>query len=101
MALVVRNKAGLTVPEATLKQAGIRPGDLIEFAASRGAVTIRHASDEKRFGTYVATKAEAAAIRKGRAAIKRGEFVTLDELLHDLDHPRRQARRKRTKKGSP
>ena len=37
-----------------------------------------------RYGTYTPTKGEVAAIRKGRAAIKRGEFVTLGRLLHDL-----------------
>jgi hypothetical protein len=35
---------------------------------------------EGRNGTYSPTKPEIAAIRKGRAAIDRGEFVTLDQL---------------------
>jgi predicted transcriptional regulator len=37
-----------------------------------------------------AEKAEMAAIRKGRAAIKRGEFVTLEKLLDEVDNPRRK-----------
>lgn len=33
---------------------------------------------------YTPTKAEAAAIRKGRAAMKRGDSVTLEQLHSDL-----------------
>ena len=40
--------------------------------------------------TYKPTKAELAAIRKGEAEIARGEFVTLRELLHDMDRRRRK-----------
>jgi predicted transcriptional regulator len=46
---------------------------------------------ESRYGIYTPSKAELAAIRKGRAAIKRGEFVTLQQLLNDLDNPHRKA----------
>ena len=52
---------------------------------------------ESRYGTYTPSKAELAAIRKGRAAIKRGEFVTLQQLLHDLDNPHRKAGPKRVR----
>lgn len=38
--------------------------------------------------------------RKGRAAIKRGEFVTLQQLLHDLDNPHRKAGPKRARESS-
>lgn len=97
MTVVVKNKPGLQVPEATLKQAGIRPGDLVEFSASKGTVTIRPAAG---FSTYTPTTTELAAIRKGRAAISRGEFVTLEQLLHDLDRPRRKTSPKRARKSS-
>ena len=43
---------------------------------------------------YTPTKAEAAAISNGRAAYKRGEFVTLDQLLKELDAARRQSRKR-------
>ena len=39
---------------------------------------------------YTPTKAETAAIRKGRAAYKRGEFVTLEQLHRELDVALRQ-----------
>ena len=38
----------------------------------------------KRVQVVAASKAELAAIRRGRAEIEKGEYVTLDELLHDL-----------------
>ena len=47
-----------------------------------------------------ANKADLAAMTRARAEIKAGEFVTLDEILHDLDTPHRKTRRKRTPKNS-
>jgi predicted transcriptional regulator len=41
------------------------------------------------------TAAEIRAIRRGRAEIKRGQFVTLDQLSDELESPRRKARSKR------
>lgn len=41
---------------------------------------MRTAPDESRYPIYVPTKAEAAAIRRGRAAYKRGDYITLTEL---------------------
>jgi predicted transcriptional regulator len=41
--------------------------------------------------TYKPTKAELAAIRKGEAALDKGEFVTLTEFLHEMDFNRRKA----------
>jgi len=55
---------------------------------------------DARYGDYVPTRAEVAAIRKGREAIKRGEFVTLEKLLHEMDNPRRKARTKKSVKSS-
>ncbi len=53
---------------------------------------------ESRYPVYTASKAELTAIRKGRAEIKRGDFVTLEKLLHDLDTARSQASRKKPRK---
>jgi hypothetical protein len=51
-----------------------------------------------RYTLYSPTKAEAVAIRKGRAAYKRGEFVALDQLHKELDAARRQPRKRVTRK---
>ena len=55
---------------------------------------------EARYPTVQPTGPELAAIRKGRAEIQNGKFVTLNQLLHDLDTPRRQAGRKNSRKSS-
>ncbi len=56
--------------------------------------------ESRRYPVYTPTRAELAAIRKGRAEIRRGKFVTLQELLHDLDTSRGSARAK-TARRSP
>ena len=50
--------------------------------------------NESRYPIYTPTKSEAAAIRKGRAAYKRGEFVTLNQLHTELDAARHQSHKK-------
>ena len=88
----------LNVPKAITKKAGIRPGDLVEFTAGRGTITIRTATlpNESRYPLYTPTKAEATAVRKGRAAYKRGDYITLNQLHNELDTARHQARKKST-----
>jgi metal-responsive CopG/Arc/MetJ family transcriptional regulator len=48
----------------------------------------------RRIREDVATPAEVRAIRRGRAAYARRDYVTLDQLLHDLGSPRRRTRPK-------
>ena len=55
---------------------------------------------ESRYPEYTPTKAEAAAIRRGRAEIKRGEFVTLEQLDHALATANRSPRTKSSRKAS-
>ena len=101
MTAIVKTRLGLKVPQAIQKQADIRPGDLIEFTASKGKITIRTAAiHEKRLSTYTPTKSEAAAIRKGRAAYKRGDYVTLGQLHDELESARHESGKKRARKVS-
>jgi len=55
---------------------------------------------ENRFPVVVPTKAELAAIRQGRAAFRHGDYVSLDELLHDLEGRNHRAGAKRPAKTS-
>ena len=54
----------------------------------------------RRVPVVAASKAELAAIRRGRAEIENGEYVTLDELLHGLAATDRKTSRKKAHKGS-
>jgi CopG family transcriptional regulator/antitoxin EndoAI len=47
-----------------------------------------------------ASPAELAEIRRGRAEIRRGEYVTLDELIDGLESANRKASPKRARKSS-
>jgi anaerobic selenocysteine-containing dehydrogenase len=102
MTVLVKDKLGLSVPGAITKKAGIKPGDLVEFTAARGTITIRSTilPNEASYPLYTPTKAEAAAIRKGRAAYKRGEYITLNQLHNELDATRHQAGKKSTRNTS-
>jgi CopG family transcriptional regulator/antitoxin EndoAI len=53
-----------------------------------------------RYPLYTPTKTERAAIARGRAAFRRGEYVTLDQIHNELDSARHQARKKRSRKSS-
>lgn len=50
-------------------------------------------------GTYKPTKAERAAIRKGEAEIRRGDYVTLEEFLRGPKGARKRLS-KRTRKAT-
>lgn len=48
-----------------------------------------------RFAEANVGAADLRAIHRGRAQIRRGEYVTLDELFNDLESKNRQASKKR------
>ena len=50
---------------------------------------------ENRYPAETPTKSELIAIRKGRAAFKQGNYVTLDQLHHELDSRNRGTRKKK------
>jgi predicted transcriptional regulator len=53
---------------------------------------------ESRYPEYTPTKAEIAAIRRGRAEIERGDFVTLEQLDNKLASANRSPRSKSSRK---
>jgi predicted transcriptional regulator len=50
---------------------------------------------ELRYGEVKPTAAELRALERGRAAMKRGDYLTLDELKHAVEPPRRKGSRKK------
>ena len=55
---------------------------------------------ESRISQITPTRAEMAAIRRGRAEIKAGRFVTLEQLRNELALADREPRAKSTRKVS-
>lgn len=55
---------------------------------------------ESRYPLVKPTKAELTAIRRGRAEIKRGNYVTLDQLRNGLAASNRKKSRKSSRKVS-
>lgn len=49
---------------------------------------------ENHFPLVVPTQAERKAIERGRAAFRRGDYISLDELLHDLESRNHRPRAK-------
>ena len=94
-----RQKFTISLPESMAKQveAAMEAEQRTRSQLVREAL---RAYLNKRFPVVAASKAELAAIRRGRAEIKNGEYVTLDELLHGLAATDRKTSRKKTQKGS-
>jgi bifunctional DNA-binding transcriptional regulator/antitoxin component of YhaV-PrlF toxin-antitoxin module len=87
MTVIVKTNTGVVVPPSVQRQAGIKVGDRLEFKVSSGRITITPTDKP----AYKPTKSELAAIRKGEAAIARGEHVSLSDFLHGLDRRSRKA----------
>jgi bifunctional DNA-binding transcriptional regulator/antitoxin component of YhaV-PrlF toxin-antitoxin module len=95
MTIIVKENQ-LVVPSSVQRQAGIKTGDRLQFTVTPHTITITPAPPR----TYKPNKGELAAIRKGEAAVARGEYVSLSEFLHDLDRSRRKAGAKAMRKVS-
>jgi hypothetical protein len=96
MATIVKSENTLVVPSSLQRKAGIKSGDRVVFTATPRTITITAAPPP----TYKPSKAELAAIRRGEAAIARGEYVPLDEFLNEVDRPRRKSGAKTARKVS-
>jgi bifunctional DNA-binding transcriptional regulator/antitoxin component of YhaV-PrlF toxin-antitoxin module len=96
MTVTVKNGVDLVVPPSVRRRAGIKTGDRLKFQVTARAIVITLAEEP----SYEPSETELAAIRKGEAEIARGEYVTLTDLLHDLDCPRRKRGAKTARKAS-
>lgn len=95
MTTVVKPRTELVVPSALRRQAGIKTGDRVEFKASPRTIVITAISEP----AYKPTRAELMAIRKGEAAIARGDYVSLSDFL-PVDRRRRKTGAKTARKVS-
>ncbi len=89
-------KAQLTIPTSVQRKAGIKAGDRVKFHTSPGTITITAVNQPP----YKPSKTELAAIQRGEADIATGRYVSLADLLHELDSHRRRRSEKKSRKVS-
>ena len=78
----VGQRRQVVIPKTICEQIGLREGDFVEVTTSRRGVLIR----PKRLvdADDVLTPAEAARVRKGERQLRRGEYLTLERVIHEL-----------------
>ena len=84
----VGQRRQVVIPQGICEEVGLHDGDFVEVSRAKGAVIIR----PKKLvdADDVLTPEEEALVRKGEAQIRRGAYVTLDKISHDLDRPARK-----------
>lgn len=80
------------IPKEMCEELGLNIGDFVEVKRIKGMVVIK----PKKLvdADDVLTPDEEAIVRKGEAQLRRGEYVTLEDLEHDMDRPALTRRRK-------
>lgn len=75
----------VVIPKTICEQLELQVGDFVEVDRQGGVVVI---TPKKLVDAdTVLTAGEAVLVRKGRAELERGEYVTLEELDHELGRP--------------
>src|SRR5713101_1615638 len=84
----------VVIPKEIFDALGLQTGDFIEVTQVKRTVVIK----PKKIvdADDVLTPAEEAIVRKGEAQLRRGEYVTLEDLERDMDRPAVTRRRKTT-----
>ncbi len=82
----------VVIPKAIFEELGLETGDFVEVTQVNRTVVIK----PKKIvdADDVLTPEEEKIVRKGEAQIRRGEYVTLEDLEHDLDRSPIKRRRK-------
>ncbi len=84
----------VVIPKEIFDALGLRTGDFVEVTQVKRTVVIK----PKKLvdAEDVLTPEEERAVRRGEAQLRRGEYITLEDLEHDLDRPAVTRRRKTT-----
>lgn len=83
MTVTVKNKMPLTIPDEVRRQAGLRPGDEVEFRPFRGGITIL----TKRLtaqATDRVTPQEARKVRHAMMQMREGKTTPWSQVKHEL-----------------
>jgi AbrB family looped-hinge helix DNA binding protein len=84
----------VVIPKEIFDALGLQTGDFVEVTQVKRTVVIK----PKKLvdADDVLTPEEEATVREGEAQLRRGEYVTLEDLEHDMDRPAVTRRRKTT-----
>ena len=84
----------VVIPKEIFEALGLKTGDFVEVTQVKRTVVIK----PKKLvdAEDVLTPEEERAVRRGEAQLRRGEYITLEDLEHDLDRPAVTRRRKTT-----
>lgn len=80
----VGQRRQVVIPKELCDELGIAEGDFVEVTKAALGVLIKPKKLVDR--DDVLTPEEAALVRKGEQQIERGEFITLDQLEHGIQH---------------
>jgi len=73
----------VVIPKKICEDLGLKEGDFVEVRINKGAVVIRPKMlvdpDD------ILSPEEEAIVRKGEVQLRRGEYLTLEQLEHGLD----------------
>lgn len=78
----IRTNRQVTIPKDVFDDLGFAIGDFVEVKRAKGGVFIK--LKKLVDPDDILTPEDEASIRRGLAQIKRGEYVTLDELKKEL-----------------
>ncbi len=79
----VRTNRQVTIPKVIFEALGLQEGDFVEVSLKKNQIVIeprRLVSPEDTL-----TPEEEKIVEKGFAQLKRGEYVTWEQLKHELD----------------
>src|ERR1700756_4155422 len=75
----------VVIPKEIFEALGLKTGDFVEVTQVKRTVVI---TPKKLVDAEdVLTPAEERAVRRGEAQLRRGQYVTLEDVEHDLDRP--------------
>jgi AbrB family looped-hinge helix DNA binding protein len=86
----------VVIPKEIWDSLGLVVGDFVEVERVKGSLKPKKLVD----ALDVLTPEEEALVRRGEEELRTGEYVTLEQLEHDMGRKARQSRRKTTRKTS-
>jgi AbrB family looped-hinge helix DNA binding protein len=82
----------VVIPKSICDAAGLHEGDFVEVTRRNGRILITPSAMPDPDDTL--TPEEEEMVRRGEEQLRRGEYVTLEELEHDLERSARKRGRK-------